>query len=142
MSRKRSRKIVFGTVAHSQRIRLFIIMMSYALSGINLVCAGIYYANITGWIVLRHIILLGGVMLLMAPISILDKRREMQGNFAVVCSCAVYLIFCVMLALLFSRWWLVVCVLETLLCLGGIIIYTRGTNSRKRTKKTGDGSAS
>lgn len=99
-----------------------VIVLSYLLSGINLVFAGFHSIKVTDAPYPKYLIFVGITMLLMVPISILDNRRSMRGKFATILGCIMHLVICIMLSLILSFWWLAICICEIMLYFLAIIV--------------------
>lgn len=111
--------------------RTIILFSSYAYTALNYLLAGILTARSSdgcaqcGWM-----FFLALIMAVMAPLQILDPRRENRGTFAAIGAGILHLVLCAALVYLRSLWWIAVYGSEVLLC-GVIILFTR----RKRCCK-------
>ncbi len=105
---------------------LIMIGAAYVFSGLN--C---FFAGITSEY--RSLIMGGVVLLLVAPVCLLDKRKDMRGTLGCVASCIVFFLFSAFISWAVSFWWIVVCSCEVFFCALIILIMRM---------KTGDGSMS
>ena len=95
--------------------KTWIIALSFAFSGINLIVSGIHLLGTQAGFG-KGFIALGAVLMLLVPLHVLDKRVEMRGALAAVFACAIHLVFCVMLAYIHSLWWMAVYACQLVIC--------------------------
>ena len=118
----RKNKRHYNKNRHHQKSNMAVIAWSYFFSGANLLCAGFHAVKTTDDSIPKVLILLGVVMFLMVPISILDDRVEMRSKSSAVSVCVLNLLFCCMLSCLFSYLWIIVYVCEIVWCLFTIAV--------------------
>ncbi len=82
---------------------VILITLVYALLGFNFILGGLFMTQ-TDKELSYSFIALGVVMLIMVPISIIDKRKEMRSNAYVIGCMFVYLFCCCMLCLIVPLW--------------------------------------
>lgn len=102
--------------------KTIIICMGYLFSGINLLAFGVFPSEKTLNVLQKISIPLGIVMLLMVPVSIIDKRRANRGTAAVMGTCLIHLLLCAVLSYVSSICWLIIYICEAVLCCGVIIV--------------------
>jgi len=93
------------------------IAFSYAAIGLNEIAAGILARGTQDAPLFGSFIVLGVVMLIMVPISLLDSRKEMRGPFYLALMGIVHLAVAILLSCEFSPWWMAVYGAEVILCL-------------------------
>lgn len=93
------------------------IAFSYAAIGLNQIAAGILARGMQDAPLFGCFIVLGVVMLIMVPISLLDSRKEMRGPLYAVLTGIAHLVMCIFLSCEFSSWWMAVYGAEAILCL-------------------------
>lgn len=121
------------SISHYQAEKLFVIVSSYVLSGVNFICAGIIAFETDHAELAKYLIFLGAIMLFMGPVSIWDKRKEMRGKFAAAIDGIMHLAFCIMLSYLFSWWWMAVYLIEVVVVFLVILIARMLASSRWRS---------
>lgn len=88
-----------------------LIACSYAFTGLNMITAGgLALKAIQNDLAARCFIALGVVFLLL--ILVIDDRKGSLGTAATVLNAIIHFAFCVVLAVLYSKWWLAVYVGE------------------------------
>lgn len=122
-----------GHIPHLEE-NILLISSSYGFSGLNCIVAGLYSSYMTQEPLDGYAIIIGIIMLCMTPISILDRRSNMCGMLAVVCTCIIHLALSLAVSYVFSLWWIMgAYICEVALCFS--IIFVRGRKFRKQVKK-------
>ncbi len=106
------------------------IAFSYAAIGLNQIVVGILARETIDAPLFGSFIILGVVMLVMVPISLLDSRKEMRGPFYLALMGIVHLVDCIFLSCEFSPWWMAVYGAEAALCL--CVILFPGKQQRRK----------
>lgn len=97
-----------------------IIFMFYLFMGINCVGSGIHGLHACSGELGREFIALGAILLIMCPISLADRRKEMQSPLTVSLTCLMHLGIGIFLSYTDTVWFLAVCFLEMI----GIFLFT------------------
>lgn len=108
----------------------FSIALTYLLSGINLIAAGIIEFFNAGGSPAVWLFMVGLVMLLMVPISIVDPRKEMHGTLNVFSGIIMLVAFCGVFAFVFSLWWIVILCVELII----YFLILRVVNKKRKHK--------
>lgn len=108
---KHGKKAFFVSSSNTPNLRekTIIIGMAYLFSGVNCIVDRLVCAEGS---VVQGRLLLGIMMLLMVPISVMDEKRENRGMLATICACLVHLAFSGMFAYLSTPWWMAVYAVE------------------------------
>ena len=108
---KHGEKAFFVSSSNTPNLRekTIIIGMAYLFSGVNCIANRLVC---TEGSVAQGSLLLGIMMLLMVPISVMDKKRENRGMLATICACLVHLAFSGLFAYLSAPWWIAVYAVE------------------------------
>lgn len=125
----------YNSIANNQntphlRENKIVILFSYLFSGLNFLILGWYASTPDNPAIARVCILIGVVLLWMAPLSFMDNRKEMKGNFATISAAIMHLCYCVVFSIVHSFWWIGAYVCEVVLCIAFLL-----TSQRKRFKK-------
>ena len=102
-----------------------LIACSYAFTGLNMITAGglALKANQNEIVVSRCFIMLGVLFLIL--ILVIDDRKGSRGTLATVSNAIIHFASCVVLSILYSKWWLIV-------YMGEITIYLLVNRGLKR----------
>ena len=89
-----------------------LIACSYAFTGLNMITAGglALKASQNEMVVSRCVIMLGLLFLIL--ILVIDDRKGSRGTFATVLNAIIHFASCIVLSILYSKWWLAVYVVE------------------------------
>ena len=120
MKHKRSGKKDYDSVVSPRntphlREKTIIIGMSFFFAGINFLFTGVRGAKVDGTLG-RCFAIVGIVLILMSPISMVDPRRENRGTLAAFNACWIHLVITGAFAVLSSSlWWMAVYAGEVLI---------------------------
>ena len=115
--------------------KTILLFSAYAYTALNYLVAGILTAGSpAGRGQCAWMFFLAAVMAIMAPLQMLDPRRENRGTAAVIGAVILHLVLCAVLAYLRSLWWIAVYVGEGLLC-GLIVLCFQNSQTRGRRVK-------
>ena len=89
-------------------------VLSYGITGVNFLVAGCLVFNTGAYAI--HAYLLAAIMLIMTPITILDRRNGMYNRVSALLHILLIVTMSLFLCLLTSSWWVWVC-----LCEGAIV---------------------
>ena len=94
---------------------LLAIICRYAFSGINVCAAGITIKASYPHYDAFYLIVIGIVFFLMAPITLADKRKENRDASYALYTGIMHLGICVYLSYMWSKWWMLIYLLEVLI---------------------------
>ena len=97
---------------------LTVIFESYFFSSVNLIIAGFFSPSKLS----SYFFILGAILFIRGLMSIFDDRKGMRTRFYAIAGTTMSFGICVMLAFVLSFWWMLVYVLEAILCLVVTII--------------------
>lgn len=79
----------------------------------------------------NSILILGAILIIMIPVSVLDPREEMRSNLAVLFSVFLLCLLSLLISVLYSCWWIMVASIPEIIILF-IGTHTRGKNRKKK----------